>query len=341
MADAPDVEAVAEVFRRFAREECDGSSPLYADLSRDVAEEPALLKLAASARTPIPNLFFAAVHFLVIREPSASLAAFYPSVVERPRPVDEAWPAFRAFVHDRRSRIRDLLTTRLVQTNEVRRCGYLLPAFNLVFRRGGGRPLALIEVGCSAGLLLLIDHYRVAYDDGVVCGDDAAGVRFEVAVEGPCPSVLRSSFPRIASRTGVDLNPISANDPEGVAWLRALIWPEHHDRRRLLDAALRVALETPAELHRRPGEDLLPGLLKDVPDDVVPCVFQTATINQFAPDAVKKLRTGLREAGSERPVFFVSRAGALTLERFCGDGRERVDLAECDGHGRWFRWIAK
>jgi hypothetical protein len=45
-----------------------------------------------------------------------------------------------------------------VQQNEVRRCTLLLPAFALA--AGTVRsPLALVEVGASAGLNLLFDRY--------------------------------------------------------------------------------------------------------------------------------------------------------------------------------------
>jgi len=56
------------------------------------------------------------------------------------------------------------VTTQRVQTNEVQRCTALIPAFELVFRRGDNRPFALVEIGASAGLNLLWDHYHlVAY----------------------------------------------------------------------------------------------------------------------------------------------------------------------------------
>jgi hypothetical protein len=50
-----------------------------------------------------------------------------------------------------------------VQTNEVGRCASLLPAFGVVAARTDGRPLALVELGTSAGLNLVWDAYGYAY----------------------------------------------------------------------------------------------------------------------------------------------------------------------------------
>ena len=40
-------------------------------------------------------------------------------------------------------------------------------------------------------------------------------------------------------RAGLDLNPLDVTDPADVAWLEALIWPEHAHRRDRLRAAVR------------------------------------------------------------------------------------------------------
>ena len=56
----------------------------------------------------------------------------------------------------------DVLTTRFTQTNEAARCALLLPALAQVARGG---PVAVVEVGASAGLCLLYDRYRYRYVD--------------------------------------------------------------------------------------------------------------------------------------------------------------------------------
>ncbi len=47
--------------------------------------------------------------------------------------------------------------------------------------------------------------------------------------------------PRPTNPAGIDLNPLNLNDEGDVAWLDALIWPEHADRRARLRSAVEVA----------------------------------------------------------------------------------------------------
>ena len=109
-----------QVFRRFSEETYIGSSPLYASLSDGIAEDLDVLDIASSARgRPVPNLLFAAVHYLLLRGAVDTLSSYYASLTRDPRPNSDAYPHFREFCLAHESAIRDLLSTRLVQTNEV------------------------------------------------------------------------------------------------------------------------------------------------------------------------------------------------------------------------------
>ena len=113
-------------------------------LSRQIAEDEELLGIASHVRRPpVPNVFLAAVHFLLAEAPEHELSAFYATFCDNPRPPAEAYPAFRDFVLSNTTRLIPLLDTRITQTNEVGRCSFLLPAFTAVHRSASGRPLAL------------------------------------------------------------------------------------------------------------------------------------------------------------------------------------------------------
>src|SRR5712691_6979593 len=224
-ADAP-LEALAQRFVRFADQECGDYAPLYDRLARGIACDPELLTLAAHARSgqQAPLLLLAAVHSLVLGGTNHALGAFYPSVMPRAAvPAEDPLPAFRTFCRDYRDALLALVSTGLVQTNEPRRCTVLLPAFTTVARLAGGRPLALIEVGASAGLNLLFDRYGYDYGAGRFVGDPAAPVRFTCALRGTVVPPLPAGLPPVAARVGIDLHPIRANDPQATRWLRALI----------------------------------------------------------------------------------------------------------------------
>src|SRR5262245_55878285 len=160
------LEALSQRFVRFADQECGAYAPLYDRLARGIADDPELLTIAAHTRSgqQAPLLLLAAVHSLLLSGANHALSAFYPCVTHGAAvPPGDPLPAFRAFCRDYRDALLELVSTGLVQTNEPRRCTVLLPAFAAVAHLAGGRPLALIEVGASAGLNLLFDRYGYDY----------------------------------------------------------------------------------------------------------------------------------------------------------------------------------
>src|SRR5438445_7415927 len=166
------VDSAAESFRYYARTVYPGRSPLYLSLAMRVAEDPELLAIAAKAwkKDALPNLFFSAVHFLLLKGEHHQLAAFYPSLNNASRHYDYVYPYFRSFVLEHEDEIVEIITTRSVQTNEVGRCAALVPAFELVARQAKNRRLALIEIGSSAGLTLILDRYHYRYGGSLQCG---------------------------------------------------------------------------------------------------------------------------------------------------------------------------
>jgi len=86
-------------------------------------------------------------------------------------------------------------------------------------------------------------------------------------------------LPKIISRVGIDLNPIDVHDEAATRWLRALIWPEHSDRRQLLDAALTVASQHSVRLIAGDAAAVLPDLLPFIPSEAVLCLYHSYTLN--------------------------------------------------------------
>ncbi|HEU5199384.1 MAG TPA: DUF2332 domain-containing protein, partial [Ktedonobacterales bacterium] len=242
------LDTLARRFERFAEREAEGFfSPLYARLCRSIAADPEILALAAAAQPgqPTPNLLLAAVQYLLLKGVEHQLASFYPGIAAAPDEANDPYPAFRAFCLEHAEAIRPLLATRRVQTNEVGRCACLLPAFGLVARLAQAEPLALVEIGASAGLNLLWDHYSYDYGDGNHYGAADSPMRLPCALRGPKTPSFPSTLPAIAFRIGLDLNPIDIANTDEMLWLRALIWPEHHERVTRLQQAVEIARQDP------------------------------------------------------------------------------------------------
>ncbi|HEX6371388.1 MAG TPA: DUF2332 domain-containing protein [Longimicrobium sp.] len=206
-------------YRRFADHEARGVSPLYESLARSVAESDALLGFIASLPEPKqqPNLVFAAVRHLYGTPRDAS---HFAELVERHAEA-----------------IRALILARSTQTNEPGRCAVLLPVLARL-----PQPLALLEMGASAGLCLLPDYYAYDYGRARLRPDSDDGYDAPVF---PCrandATPLPERMPRIVWRWGLDLNPVDVFDQEDAAWLQTLVWPGQEARAERLRAAIHIA----------------------------------------------------------------------------------------------------
>jgi hypothetical protein len=331
-----DSELVIRHFRNWADVEAVANlSPLYAVFGHAVADDPELLDLAAQALPgqPPPNVFFGAVHALLARHKDDPLAQYYPSLGGTLAADESAADLLRDFCRERRAELLPIIRTRLTQTNEVRRSAILLPAFASVAADAGGAPLSLIEIGPSAGLNLLFDRYQYRYG-GHAAGIAGSRVILDCDVQGSVPDAV---IPEIAARSGIDVNPLNVRDEADVAWLKALLWPEHLDRLALLNAALEEARRDPPRLLRGNVLDLLPIELEATPPDSTVCVSATFVLNQFPSQLLTELRAQLLALSCQRRLYVV----VMGFSEFIEPGTPRVGdtmvwiLRLEDGHGEY------
>ena len=347
-ADEEQVRKLAQIFKRFSEETYIGSSPLYAALSNAIAGDIDVLGISSSARgRPVPNLLFASVHYLLMSGADGALSSFYPGLTPDPRPNTDAYPHFRDFCLAHESAIRELLSTRLVQTNEVGRCAYLLPAFSLIANQNQGLPLSLVDIGTSAGLHLLWDRYSYEYVGHVITGDTSSPVRIKADVRGSNMLPIPNGFPPVAFRIGLDLNPVRLTDPDSALWLRALIWPEHERRAAQLEAAIGLAIDNPPTLVAGNALETLPGVLDGIPAESTLCIFHNYTLNQFSLENRQRFDSILDDCSTDRDVHLLSGEGrwghdyaTLELVSIRSGSRSSRKLANVDFHGRWLEWMA-
>ncbi|MCD5322235.1 MULTISPECIES: DUF2332 domain-containing protein [Pontibacillus] len=333
---------LATRFTEFADQECDGSSPLYAHLARKIAEDEDLLDLATHANVgqPVPNLLFGAVHYLLLNEEGKALQSFYPSIADEPEPVEEVYPVFRAFCMDYREALIDLLQEKRVQTNEVRRCAYLYPVFCEIYKRTA-TPLSLIEIGTSAGLQLLFDQYAYSYGEDEWVGNEEARLYLSAKVRhGNKPALLKSS-PPVHARVGLDVHISDITNEEERLWLKALIWPEHHERRQQFEQAARELIKSPPPLVEGDGITLLQEQANLTPSNTTLCIFHTHVANQLPETKKRELLKHVRAIGEKRDVFHIynnMNDRRLHIDSIIGGVETHEVVGETDGHGRWFDW---
>lgn len=267
-----------------------------------------------------PNLLFASVRLL------GGMGADYES--------------FRSFVLDTQDEIVDLLVHRRTQTNEVARCAALLPVLARL-----EEPLALVEVGASAGLCLLPDRYRYRYGDRSV-GDSSATVLLECQAIGPVP--VPKHLPKVAWRRGIDVAPVDVTSDEDVRWLEACVWPDQTERLARLRAAVEVARLEPPIVERGDAVERTANIVSQAPAGTNIVVFHSALM----PYLTDRARRGFEELVSGLPVTWISNEGAGGVPTLTGPKIDAADersafvvaegatvLALSDPHGTWLEWI--
>ena len=314
----PDAAAAADAFRNLA--DAEGSRiPTYARICRIIAERPELhgLLLEAPTGQRLPVLLLAAIHDVVLRDPSEALACWYPSVTGEPPSDDDPTQALLALVEEHHHRIVGLLRTRRVQTNEVNRCvGWQLSLGELCAE--DDRPLALIELGASAGLNLRLDDYSIRL--AASSPDDAAE---SVAQVGPTDSAVRLGthlrtgawaevsrpLPPVVHRVGLDLHPLDVTDPDDARWLAACTWPEQRERFERLTAAIGLAATAPPRVVSGDMVDDVAALVEGAPNGA-----HVAVLASWALTYIERVRRiELVDALAEAAERVRSRGGRLTL----------------------------
>ena len=347
LADRRTLDHYRSVFHIFGREEAPGlDSPIYAELSYGVSLDDELLAIAAQKRKgqPAPNVLYAAVQYLLLSGVEHPLAAHYPIVSGAERPPEPAFPLFRDFVLSHRDQVLELVRARGTQTNVVRRCACLLPAFSIVAREADA-PLALIDLGASGGVNLNFDRYGYRYLRGGAeerrWGPPNAAVQLESELRGPGALPELADEIAVASRVGVDLNPINLRDPDQLRWLQALIWPEHIERHQRLRAAAAELDVSPVELCKGDGAELLPELIQTAPPEAALVVYATVALYQFGAERVAQIEQTLRGASRERPIWLITLEGRrpeLILTRYRSGKADPQLLAQASPHAWWIQW---
>jgi hypothetical protein len=338
------VAEIQDQFRRFADRECRSYSPLYEQRSRGIASDPELLELCTRAKAgqPVPNLMLAAVQHELHRDADHPLASYYPNLCTTPI-VGDPMPAFRDFCHTHIECLKHLISTRHVQTNEIGRCTSILPAFAHLETLGSSS-WAFIEIGCSAGLNLLWDHYRYCYSDGVRWGP-SSGIPLECVVEGTHNPLVPSAGFAPAHRLGVDLHPVDLTDKEELAWMLALIWPEHKGRAERLRAGAQFARGRLPEI--RTGDALIqmPDLLDHWHPETPVCVYHTYVLNQISAEHRTHFRALLRQGSSKRQIVEIAcdyqdpPRASVRMYQYSSGIMSRHEIAFCGPHGQWIQYV--
>ncbi len=196
--------------------------------------------LAAAAPDPVagavPLRLLAGLHRLALqgRAPWAALwppAAGSGDDAALQDAVRLAWRSERAVI--------DQALASPPQTNEVQRSAVLLPGLLNIAQRTG-LPLALMEIGASAGLNRWVDQHRLE-TTAWVWGDEQSALKLCPEWRGPAPGAGPGAPLPITRRAGCDVQPIDLSVPDEALRLQSYVWPDQPDRLQRLRIAIDVA----------------------------------------------------------------------------------------------------
>jgi hypothetical protein len=227
--------------------------------------------------------------------------------------------------------LREWVATERVQTNEPRRCWWLVPCFMEVARRTGADAFDCVELGCSAGLNLLWDRYGYDYAAGAITGSPVFGG------EERGRAVPLTALPWVRSRVGVDLAPPDLRTDEGVRLLKAFVWVGQERRLDDLDAAIEVWRRDPPEIVVGDLADRLPELLERRRDDGVLLVWETAAFGYLPEERREHARALLAEADY---VFVHTGQPGDGSHDYYGLYVDEDEVAHAEFHGAWIEWLA-
>ena len=310
-----------------------------------------------------PNLLLASVHNMLLAGAEHELAAWYPSVSDNPPPPGDPIGAFVDFVGSHGERITEDLRVRSTQTNEPNRSCLWRAAIPEIASRD--RPLALFELGASAGLNLAFDRYAYEFSyptDGSEhvehsgSANDASAMRSNLRLGLPQPLL---AIPEISVRRGLDLNPADLTDAETVRWLKACIWPEQLGRHQRFDAAVANTRIDPPEVIQGDLIDGLFGLVEAASEDSHVVLFNSWVMFYVERSRRETLEHKIEEVAQQFPRvtwFFAEGPGVVEWAGNAEDyltephsvlgyknwvngkpDSERV-VGKCHAHLEWLDW---
>jgi hypothetical protein len=300
-------------------------TPLYATLCDRGASDAEIVDLVSHAQqAAAPMHVFSAVHYLLLRDAGDPLSRFFATLTPNPRAAEEAFPEFSRFCRSHREEILQLLKTRTVQTTYAERCRTVMPLLSRVADEAG-EPLNLVEIGCSAGVLLTFDKYAYELGQGVRIGAPDAPLTLPVKVLGG----PRLRIPRIGLRIGLDLHVLDPRSEEERRWLLALSFPEHREQQAALAQALNEVARTPIEMIEGDALVTLPAALAEAHDPL--CVFHSACLMYWPSQAKTALEALLIDASRDRCIY---RVAIEPTERFISEQKGQAAGSEAPSQGK-------
>ncbi|MFK5978628.1 MAG: DUF2332 family protein [Rhizobiaceae bacterium] len=282
-----------------------------------------------------------ALHALILDDSDDILKAAYPDNMHK-WSDDALWSAIQHALNTHEP----FLISRLKsapQTNEIRRCGALVPGF-LEVANHFNWPLVLSEIGSSAGLNLNWDQYQYSFGSKI-WGKKDSPIHLLPEWSGPTPHVDNLE---ILSRKGCDLNPLDMTNKQDQLRLLSYIWPDQIDRIERTRQAIAIAQDHVPKIAKSGAADWLEQRLTTQYDNAIHIVYHSIMWQYLSSDEQNRCRKALETAGAKadknsslawlRLEADDEKEGAGIYLTLWPTGKTTL-IGRADFHGRWVNWI--
>ena len=292
----------------------------------------------------LPLRLAGGLHALVRQNAAPDLATLYPP---NPTPTPDHLGETAARTLETHAEALSLWLDSPPQTNEVARSAALMAGL-MVLTRETGLPLALLELGASAGLNLIPDRY--AYQLGpITTGRPGSPLLLAPEWRGPPPP---ATTPVIVSRRGADLNPIDVTNPAHQQRLLAYIWPDQPDRLARTATAITLAAADPPPLDQADAADWTERHLAPTPEPgQARVLMHSIAFQYFPPETQSRIHRHTTMLGahatSATPLAWLrlevdpTHDNKPTLQLTLWPGGHHRTLATASPHGHWIEWLSQ
>ena len=323
-------------------------APIYADICASIARELTRATTIGArvldwpgepTRDALPLRLMGGLHALVLAGDDAELAKVFAGY----RDVSEIAAVIERVLARHEAALLPWLDGP-PQTNEAGRSAALMCGLLEIARRHGPR-IELLEIGSSAGLNLLIGHYRFDLG-GTRVGPAEAPVAITPDWSGDAPEAVPVDI--VAAR-GCDVAPLDATDPAVAARLAAYVWAETPERLARLRTAISMLREQGVRVDRADAADWIEARLAEPQESGVTRVLMHSVVWQYLPKpTAERVRAAMLAAGEratpERPLAWVmmepDRAVAHQVIRAMSwpGHAEPVVLGTAHAHAAWIQY---
>lgn len=318
---------------------------IYIRLSENISKDVDLLNLSNHVRKGqlAPNIFFAAVQYLLLDGYEHDLGKFYNVRQPQKSLQDDPFPYLKSFCKLYEKDLKSLISTRLVQTNEVGRSASLPFCIIKSSWNKELNSVRFIDVGASIGFNLFWDKYSYDYGEhGKILNENSQlKIKCELKNENKSFSVESEKLPLVVGRVGIDIDPPRINDQNSIRWIKSLIPPDDYERHKLFDLAFTVTQKMKPKVLSGDARVLFPQIISKYKDRIPALVFFSYSANQIFPDGLDGLLGLLKKCSGIRPIysivigFFGDEFPRIELIKFCNGKLTRKTMGHRDMYCEW------